>query len=72
MHKISEIRFDGFYLEDYDELLLHSEITSELLESACSLVDEVETWQCDGIIFIDDKPYAELIDFNGDLTYKEF
>lgn len=71
MHKITEIRYDGFYLEDYDELLLHSEITSELLETACSLVDEVEFWQCDGITFIDDKPHAELIDFNGGLTYRE-
>lgn len=72
MHKISEIRFDGFYLEDYDELLTHSEITSELLEKACSFVDEVEFWQCDGIIFIEGKPNAELIDFNGGLTYREF
>lgn len=70
---IAEIRHEGYYLKNQEEdiYIPHTEMTYELLTRACEMADNTKYFVCHGVIFENNKPYAELIDFNGVLTYKE-
>lgn len=71
--EITDIRHEGFYIsEDQGENSNeHTDYTFDLLMKSIEMVDEVEYYMSDGVCFMNGKPYAELIDFDGELHYKE-
>ena len=70
---ITDIRHEGYYVEENDgeEPFEHTKETLKLFEKAVELVDENDYYVCDGVSFKDGQPFAELIDFEGGLHYKQ-
>lgn len=70
---ITDIRYEGFYIEEDngERPHEHTDYTINLLIESTNMVDKVKYYMSDGVCFISGNPYAELIDFSGELHYVE-
>lgn len=68
--EITDIRYEGFYIAEDDGNLCieHTRETMKLLDKAINLIDEDKYYACDGVIFINGVPYAELVTTKYDKT----